>query len=592
MRTVESGGSTDAPVDQDDNANRPSSTRITNLASAMIDGQSELSASAHSLTIEEKYMKHEEESFYSAPENEHGDDNVWGLLSGVMGNIYEWYDFAVYGLLAPEIGGAFFPDSSQELQLLSSFGVYMAAFLMRPLGAIFFGELGDRMVGRKNALVFSIVLITVPSVLMGMLPGYNRWGIIAPIVLVLLRMVQGLSVGGQLAGSYIISIEQSTSRNRGFRGSICDASSVGGFLLASGITTFVRHMFTEEQVDAWAWRIPFWFSLLLAPILYSIVKNSDESKVWEDSNEQKEALKSLQEEEQPEKSALYDLFSSPFRRRQLLGMVGVICANTGAFYVLFLWTPIYLSDLSDLVSDQTAGLMNFFIVGIYIVFLVVGGKMSDHFPHRMDSMRIGLCGIVVAAPVMFAMFESESPTGYFLAQLQLCFCLALLNGPLGAWEVELWMSDPSLSFTGVAIGHNLSACLFGGTMPLIATFLYYRADQLVQEEGKDSLRTLIYRMVPGFYVSLLAAIALFCISFVVRHPHDVRTGEKKIRDAYNRDQRRRMKKRRDMNTSRRKGLPRLLESLGSYSPPHSGGISPLSQGSNESGFFYSHTVSS
>jgi MHS family proline/betaine transporter-like MFS transporter len=136
------------------------------------------------------------------------------------------YDFAVYGLLAPEIGSSFFPKHSKELQLIQSFGVYLAAFLMRPVGAILFGELGDRLVGRKNALVFSILLITVPSILMGMLPGYNTLGAAAPICLVLLRMLQGLSVGGQLAGSYVISIEQSSSRTRGFRGSVCDASSV------------------------------------------------------------------------------------------------------------------------------------------------------------------------------------------------------------------------------------------------------------------------------------------------------------------------------------------------------------------------------
>jgi MHS family proline/betaine transporter-like MFS transporter len=136
------------------------------------------------------------------------------------------YDFAVYGLLAPEIGAAFFPSASRELQLINSFGVYLAAFLMRPIGAILFGEMGDRLIGRKYALIVSIVLITVPSVLMGILPGYNTWGAAAPILLVILRMMQGLSVGGQLAGSYVISIEQSSSKNRGFRGSVCDASSV------------------------------------------------------------------------------------------------------------------------------------------------------------------------------------------------------------------------------------------------------------------------------------------------------------------------------------------------------------------------------
>jgi MHS family proline/betaine transporter-like MFS transporter len=144
----------------------------------------------------------------------------------LTGSLPSRYDFAVYGLLAPEIGGCFFPGSSKELQLINSFGVYLAAFLMRPMGAILFGEMGDRVVGRKNALVFSILLITIPSILMGCLPTYATWGWIAPVLLVLLRMLQGLSVGGQLAGSYVLSIEQSSSRSRGFRGSICDASSV------------------------------------------------------------------------------------------------------------------------------------------------------------------------------------------------------------------------------------------------------------------------------------------------------------------------------------------------------------------------------
>lgn len=110
--------------------------------------------------------------------------------------------------------------------MINSFGVYLAAFLMRPLGAVLFGEMGDRLVGRKNALVFSILLITIPSILMGCLPSFAVWGWASPILLVLLRMFQGLSVGGQLAGSYVLSIEQSSQKTRGLRGSICDASSV------------------------------------------------------------------------------------------------------------------------------------------------------------------------------------------------------------------------------------------------------------------------------------------------------------------------------------------------------------------------------
>jgi len=487
------------------------------------------------MTEAEREMKMEELSFYSAPDNVHGDDNIWGLLSGVGGNIYEWYDFAVYGLLASEIGAIFFPQSSKELQLVNSFGVYLAAFIMRPIGAILFGEIGDRVVGRKHALVFSILLITVPSVLMGVLPGFETLGWASPILLVILRMMQGLSVGGQLAGSYVLSIEQSSTRNRGFRGSICDASSVGGFLLASLVTTCVRFSFTSDQVDRWAWRLPFLFSILLAPILYHIVNQTEESKFWSERSEQKETEDQVREAEigSDPQPAIFDLMESPFRRRQLAGIIGLLSSTTSSFYILFLFCPVFLSELKGVMTQAHADSMNFVVVGFYIVFLLLAGQASDKFPHRRDLMRIGLPGVIVAAPVMFSMFETESLAGIFLGQILLSLCLALVNGGMAALEVELWMSDPTLSFTGVAVGHNTAATLFGGTMPLVATGLYYQSTFLVDENEMypNFFNTLIPQMLPGLYISLLGLISLFCLNFVVKHPHDVRTGSRQLQAA-------------------------------------------------------------
>lgn len=159
--------------------------------------------------------------------------------------------------------------------------------------------------------------------------------------------------------------------------------------------------------------------------------------------------------------------------------------------------------------------------------IIISGKLSDFFPHRMDLFRIGLPGVIVACPVMFGMFESESKIGIILAQMQFAFCLAMVEGGKGAWEVELWMADPSLSFTGVAVGHNMAATIFGGTMPLICTWLFTRSDRLMEDNGEK----LIYHLTPGLYVSLLGSVALWCITNVIRHPHDVRTGEAKMRKA-------------------------------------------------------------
>ncbi|KAL3934396.1 MAG: hypothetical protein SGARI_003399 [Bacillariaceae sp.] len=515
------------------------------------------------LTEAEKSMKEEELSFYSASDNDHGDDNIWGLLSGVGGNIYEWYDFAVYGLLAAEIGHTFFPQSSKELQLVNSFGVYLAAFVMRPIGAVLFGEIGDRLVGRKHALVFSILLITVPSVLMGVLPGYAQWGVASPILL-------GLSVGGQLAGSYVLSIEQSSQRSRGFRGSVCDASSVGGFLLASLVTSTVRWSLTPEQVDAWGWRLPFLFSLLLAPLLYHVVSQTEESKFWEERNETKQTEEEIREAEGDTKPAIMDLLSSPFRRRQLAGMVGILSATTSTFYILFLWTPVYLSELRGFMSQTHADSMNFTIVGIYIVFLLTSGRLSDNFPHRMDLMRIGLPGIIAACPVMFAMFETATWWGFFLGQVLLAACLSLVNGGLAAFEVEMWMADPTLSFTGVAVGHNLAATLFGGTMPLMATFLYYKSQELVDAGSMydDFVHTLLPRLLPGFYISILGVLSLICVSCVVKHPHDVRTGAPQLRAAVQAENRK-FKAALDAKKKRRKNMEGELNNTadGEYLPP-------------------------
>lgn len=307
---------------------------------------------------------------------------------------------------------------------------------------------------------------------------------------------------------------------------------MGGFLLASAVTTTTRSVLTEEQVDDWGWRCPFLFSLLLAPALYKIVNNTEESKLWSERSEQKDTETLIRESEHVDTPAVVDLFSSPFRRRQLAGMIGVLGAVSSSFYTLFLWTPVYLSELRGVMKDQEADLLSFFVVSVHIFCLLVAGKLSDKFPHRMDLVRIGLPGMIFTAPVMFYMFESESWIGYVLAQLQFGFCLSLVQGSMASWEVELWMADPTLSFTGVAIGHNIASTVFGGTMPLVATFLFWHGQSYLDDHEEDVLWP---RLLPGLYLSVLGCVSLYCVSYVVRHPHDVRTGDSKLRDAVERE---------------------------------------------------------
>jgi hypothetical protein len=301
-------------------------------------------------------------------------------------------------------------------------------------------------------------------------------------------------------------------------------------MLASAVTSTVRLALTDQQVHTWGWRLPFLFSLLLAPILYFVVGHAEESKHWEEGKEHKETEEIDNETEDYPKPAVMDLLESRFRRRQLALMVGILCAVSSSFYILFLWTPVYLSELRGLMPRTEADAINFIVVGCYIGFLLLAGKASDGFQHRLDLVRIGLPGIIVACPTMFGIFETNSWWGILIGQLLFAACLALIQGSMAAFEVELWMDDPTLSFTGVAIGHNVASTLFGGTMPLAATFLFYLSKHMIDNDEGRFYNSLFPRLLPGLYVSILGFVSLTC-TFLVKHPHDVRIAGPKLRAA-------------------------------------------------------------
>jgi MFS family permease len=180
----------------------------------------------------------------------------------MIGNVLEWYDFAIYGYFAATIGRQFFPREDTVTQLLSAFGVFAIGYLMRPLGGVLVGHIGDTF-GRRAALTFSVVAMAIPTFLMGLLPGYQTIGVLAPIGLTLLRVVQGLSVGGEYTGSMVFLVEQAPEGRRGLMGALGASGSTAGILLGSAVgATFAASMSTAA-LDAWGWRIPFLLGLLV-----------------------------------------------------------------------------------------------------------------------------------------------------------------------------------------------------------------------------------------------------------------------------------------------------------------------------------------
>src|SRR5436853_2136977 len=178
------------------------------------------------------------------------------IAAGTVGNVMEWYDFAAYGYFAQTIGRQFFPSDDAATSLIAAFGVFAAGFLMRPLGGVVFGHIGD-LVGRKAALTISVLAMAIPTFLIGVLPGYATLGPVAAVLLVVLRMIQGLSVGGEYTTSIVFMVEQAAPGRRGLMGAVAGCGAVGGILLGSATGALLAAAMPTAAMDSWGWRIPF-----------------------------------------------------------------------------------------------------------------------------------------------------------------------------------------------------------------------------------------------------------------------------------------------------------------------------------------------
>ena len=202
------------------------------------------------------------------------------LMAGAIGNVLEWYDFALYGYFAPVFAAMFFPSEQPFVSLLSTFGVFAIGFLARPLGALLFGHIGDT-IGRREALAWSIILMAIPTIVVGMLPTYAMIGIAAPLILTCCRFLQGISVGGELTGSVTFLVEHAASSERGYIGSWAGFSAQVGALLGSGVGTLVASTLTDEALHQWGWRIPFLLGSLIAFIGWYLRTRISESPAFE-----------------------------------------------------------------------------------------------------------------------------------------------------------------------------------------------------------------------------------------------------------------------------------------------------------------------
>ncbi len=375
-------------------------------------------------------------------------------VGGIAGNVLEWYDFAVFGYFAPVIGAQFFPASSPTASLLGAFCAFAGAYLMRPVGAVVFGSMGDRL-GRKRALQLSVLMMALPTTAMALLPTYDQVGWLAPVLLVLCRLVQGVSVGGELIGSISFVTEIAPPGRRGLFGSFVVCTSTGGVMLGSAVAALVERRLDPEAVAAWGWRLPFAAGLLLAAVGYWMRNGMNESADFE------RARSAGTLSETPVRDVVRTMWGSVCFVSCLVMLSGV------GFYTLFVWWPSYLSTLvTPPVADALT--LNTISMVVLAACTPIAGWLSDVYGRRAVLMT-AVGGIAVLAVPLFGLASRGSPGAALAAQLVFAPLMAGVSAPLPATMSELFPTHAR--YSGVALGYNVSLAVFGGTAPLMATLL-------------------------------------------------------------------------------------------------------------------------
>lgn len=406
------------------------------------------------------------------------------ILSCMIGNALEWYDFALYGFFIGLIGLHFFPSTDPVTTLLASYGAFAVAFILRPVGALVLGAIGDK-IGRKPALILSLYLMALPTAFIGLLPTYAMIGIMAPILLTILRFFQGFSMGGEFTGSMIFIAEHTSQKHRGFLCSFSPCSAFIGILLGSGIATLTTLLLTPEALESWGWRLPFVLSVLGAGVGIYIRRHVSETAVFQ--HMQKSA-------DQRDVLPIASLFTQYWKR--ILLTVAIDCGVAVSAFFLITFLTTYLIHFHGM-ATQAALLINTGCLILCAVLILFFGWLSDKIRIQWV-MGAGCLGFVLFSSPLFEVFSLGIMPSLFA---QICFVVffSAIFGPLPVLLMSIF--PPSVRYSGMSFAHNLSMTLFGGTAPIVATYLIKNTGNLA---------------IPGIYLSATALVSLIGILATIR----------------------------------------------------------------------------
>lgn len=376
------------------------------------------------------------------------------LLAGMIGNGLEWYDYALYAYMVTLISKLFFPAGNEAVHLLATLGIFAVGFIARPFGGILFGMVGDKF-GRRTALVAAIFLMAFPTGCIGLLPTYEQVGILAPLLLVLLRVMQGLSLGGAFSGTVIFLVEHSPPARRGLVGSTSLASLAVGFLLGSLVVMLMQVSLSEAQFESWGWRIPFLLGVPIGFIGLYIRNHTEESPVYEEAKKN----------DMLSKTPMRDVLRNEWKA--VLQTIGIYITVTMPFYLVSAYFITFTEKILGR-SKIEALWLNAMVMVILLVVVPLSAWVSDHVGRRklMTFSAIGF--LVFTYPIFNLLLAGDFPSvvlGHFFFAL----LVSINTGPVMALLVEAFPTR--VRYSGMALSYNISAAAFGGTAPMVAQWL-------------------------------------------------------------------------------------------------------------------------
>lgn len=406
------------------------------------------------------------------------------LGAGAVGNILEWYDFGLYGLFAPLLAELFFPAENHIAALMSVYAGFAVGFVMRPIGGAVLGHLGDR-IGRRFVLICSIVMMGITTTAMGLLPSYHTLGIGAPIVLLLLRVVQGFSVGGEFTSSVAYLVESAPQNKRGFAGSFANIGSTIGLLLASGLAAAATTFADPTLLRNWVWRIPFLLGGVIAAFGFVL-----RTRLGEDT------LRKLPSEARPRDSL-------PLKRAiteapRVMFWTVLFTSGYGIVnYLTMVFLPTYASTFGG-ISESKALQINTAAQGLALIIVPLAGWLSDRTLSRRVLLILVFLAELGVAWIFFSLARTGGAAGFWLAQLSFGALLAVIMGTAPAMLSEQFKIAYRLS--GYSLCFNIGIGITGGTAPIVAT-------ALIGSTGNLSA--------PAVYLMVASAIAAFAAFMLV-----------------------------------------------------------------------------